>query len=77
MVAHHMSVISVQARLARYVCAPDPQTAEAALATVPGRRREALDEMRRMLALLRAADDGPAEPPAYAPDAGAARPARP
>ncbi|GIE53819.1 ATPase [Amorphoplanes nipponensis] len=69
-VAHHMSVISVQAGLARYVLRTDPQTAEAALGTVLAADGEALDEMRRMLALLRAADDGPAEPPAYAPAPG-------
>jgi len=60
-VAHHMSVIAVQAGLARYVLRADPGTAEAAIGTVLDTSAEALDEMRRMLALLRVgtgADDG-------------------
>ncbi|GIH92712.1 sensor histidine kinase [Planobispora siamensis] len=52
-VAHHMSVISVQAGLARYVFASDPGTARAALATVADTSHEALEEMRRLLAVLR------------------------
>ena len=52
-VAHHMSVISVQAGLARYVLESDPPTARTALGTVLGTTGEALDEMRRLLAVLR------------------------
>ncbi|GAA2863490.1 sensor histidine kinase [Streptosporangium fragile] len=52
-VAHHMSVISVQAGLARYVFGSDPGTARAALSTVADTSHEALEEMRRLLALLR------------------------
>ncbi|GAA3447834.1 ATPase [Planomonospora venezuelensis] len=52
-VAHHMSVISVQAGLARYVFSSDPGTARAALATVADTSHEALEEMRRLLAVLR------------------------
>jgi signal transduction histidine kinase len=52
-VAHHMSVIAVQAGLARYVLRTDPDTAGAAIDTVLATSTEALDEMRRMLALLR------------------------
>jgi signal transduction histidine kinase len=52
-VAHHMSVIAVQAGLARYVLRTDPATADAAMGTVLSTSSEALDEMRRMLALLR------------------------
>ncbi|MEV7006549.1 sensor histidine kinase [Streptosporangium sp. NPDC051022] len=52
-VAHHMSVISVQAGLARYVFASDPHTASCALATVADTSHEALEEMRRLLAVLR------------------------
>ena len=52
-VAHHMSVISVQAGLARYVLRSDPATADAALDAVLDTSTEALDEMRRMLGLLR------------------------
>lgn len=56
-VAHHMSVISVQTGLARFVFASDPDTARAALGTIAGTSGEALDELRRMLRLLR--DEGP------------------
>ncbi|GAA4942095.1 sensor histidine kinase [Actinoplanes utahensis] len=52
-VAHHMSVISVQAGLARYVLRSDPRTAGDALDAVLDTSTEALDEMRRMLGLLR------------------------
>ncbi|MGK5683194.1 sensor histidine kinase [Actinoplanes sp. URMC 104] len=65
-VAHHMSVVSVQAGLARYVLRADPATAETALSTVLTTSAEALDEMRRVLALLRAGegDDPAADDPA-------------
>ncbi|WP_260476425.1 sensor histidine kinase [Streptomyces sp. WAC 06783] len=52
-VAHHMSVISVQAGLAGYVFASDPDTARRALGTIAGTSGEALEEMRRLLAVLR------------------------
>jgi signal transduction histidine kinase len=52
-VAHHMSVIAIQAGLARYVLRSDPDTAHAAIGTVLETGTEALEEMRRMLALLR------------------------
>ncbi|GAA0710951.1 sensor histidine kinase [Dactylosporangium roseum] len=52
-IAHHMSVISIQAGLAKYVLTSDPSTANSALATVADTSREALAEMRRMLTLLR------------------------
>jgi signal transduction histidine kinase len=52
-VAHHMSVISVQAGLARYVFDTDSETARAALATIGATSSEALEEMRRLLTLLR------------------------
>jgi signal transduction histidine kinase len=54
-----MSVISVQAGLARYVLPTDPATAGAALDAIAGSSHEALEEMRRMLAVLRAADPDP------------------
>ncbi|MEV6043139.1 sensor histidine kinase [Streptomyces xanthochromogenes] len=56
-VAHHMSVISVQAGLAGFVFASDPATARAALSTISGTSAEALEELRRMLQVLREADD--------------------
>ncbi|MEU5684755.1 sensor histidine kinase [Streptomyces venezuelae] len=66
-VAHHMSVISVQAGLATFVFGSDPATARAALGTISGTSGEALEELRRMLRVLRAEDgehtgDEPAAP---------------
>ncbi|MEV4414793.1 histidine kinase [Catellatospora sp. NPDC049609] len=63
-VAHHMSVISVQAGLGRYVLTTDPQTAGGALTVIADTAHEALTEMRRLLAVLRvAADDADAQAP--------------
>ncbi|MFJ8793494.1 sensor histidine kinase [Streptomyces sp. NPDC102462] len=62
-VAHHMSVISVQTGLARFVFDTDHNTARTALETIDATGKEALEELRRMLMVLRAADDGaPAAP---------------
>ncbi|NGO15568.1 sensor histidine kinase [Streptomyces sp. HC44] len=62
-VAHHMSVISVQTGLARFVFDTDRDTARTALETIDATGKEALEELRRMLMVLRAADDGaPAAP---------------
>jgi signal transduction histidine kinase len=66
-VAHHMSVVSVQAGLARYVLQSDPGTAGSALDTVLGTTGEALDEMRRLLAVLRT---GPDDSEPYDPTPG-------
>ncbi|KUJ69014.1 histidine kinase [Streptomyces albus subsp. albus] len=52
-VAHHMAVISVQANLAGYVFTSDPATARTALSTIAGTSSDALEEMRRLLMLLR------------------------
>ncbi|WP_211222522.1 sensor histidine kinase [Actinokineospora enzanensis] len=52
-VAHHMSVISLQAGLARYVLDTDPPTARTALDTVGDSSRAALTDMRRLLDVLR------------------------
>ncbi|MFF1451950.1 sensor histidine kinase [Streptomyces sp. NPDC058274] len=72
-VAHHMSVISVQAGLARFVFDSDPPTARSALGTITGTSAEALDELRRMLQVLREEDlDDPGAAPA-APMPGLAR----
>ncbi|MEU0939730.1 sensor histidine kinase [Embleya sp. NPDC005971] len=52
-VAHHMSVITVQVGLASYVFDSDPRAARAALDVIGEVGRDALDEMRRLLSLLR------------------------
>jgi signal transduction histidine kinase len=56
-VAHHMSVIAVQTGLAGYVFDDDPQTARTAVDTIAATSREALQDMRRLLMLLRTEDD--------------------
>nr|WSZ19536.1 sensor histidine kinase [Streptomyces canus] len=62
-VAHHISVISVQTGLARFVFDTDRQTTRTALDTIEATGQEALEELRRMLMVLRASDDGaPAGP---------------
>jgi signal transduction histidine kinase len=61
-VAHHMSVISIQAGLARYVLESDPPTARTALETTLQASGEALDEIRRLLALLRIEPETGGEP---------------
>ncbi|MEU3464988.1 sensor histidine kinase [Streptomyces sp. NPDC006733] len=63
-VAHHLSVIAVQAGLAGFVFDSDRDTARTALATISGTSTEALDELRRMLQVLRAGDEdsAPATP---------------
>jgi signal transduction histidine kinase len=58
-VAHHLSVISVQAGLAEYVFDADPPTARTAVDTISGVSREALHELRRLLVLLRVDSDAP------------------
>ncbi|MFF5808509.1 sensor histidine kinase [Streptomyces sp. NPDC012746] len=57
-VAHHMSVINVQAGMAGYVFPSAPEKARAALGTISETSREALRELRRILTLLRSAADG-------------------
>ncbi|MEV5978211.1 sensor histidine kinase [Streptomyces sp. NPDC052114] len=72
-VAHHMSVISVQAGLATFVFGTDPATARSALGTIAGTSGEALEELRRMLRVLRAEDGGPEGEAPAAPMPGLAR----
>ncbi len=55
-VAHHMSVISLQAGVAEYVLDTDLPTARTAIATVSGASREALLDLRRLLDVLRVDD---------------------
>ncbi|WP_254402451.1 sensor histidine kinase [Streptomyces sp. AC555_RSS877] len=52
-IAHHVSAISVQTGLAGYVFTSDPRTAREALGTISGSAHEAMEEMRRMLVVLR------------------------
>jgi signal transduction histidine kinase len=67
-VAHHMAVISVQAGLARFVLDSDVTTARGALASIENTSGEALEELRRMLRVLREHDLGGAEPAAPMPN---------
>ncbi|WP_037357139.1 sensor histidine kinase [Amycolatopsis orientalis] len=68
-VSHHLSVISVQANLARYVFESAPGTARGALDTITGTTTEALDELRRLLSVLRPPHHEPGE---YRPQPGLA-----
>jgi len=56
-VAHGLSVIVVQADGARYAAVADPEVATATLETIAATGRESLDEMRRLLGLLRAGEE--------------------
>jgi signal transduction histidine kinase len=56
-VAHHVSVMVVQADGARYAMRADPDRAETALAAISGTGRQALTEMRRLLGVLRSAGE--------------------
>jgi signal transduction histidine kinase len=57
-VAHHVSVMVVQAAAARRVAERDPAAAQEALSAVENAGRMALAEMRRMLEVLRAEEGG-------------------
>ncbi|MGK5739683.1 sensor histidine kinase [Micromonospora sp. URMC 103] len=65
-VAHHVSVMGVQASAARRVFEKDPAKARTALTAIEETARTAVDELRRMLGVLRAGegDPGRVEPPA-------------
>lgn len=56
-VAHHVSVIGIQAGAARKVLDRDPPAATAALRTVEESSRTAVGEMRQLLGVLRAEDE--------------------
>ncbi|MEU6797459.1 histidine kinase [Nonomuraea wenchangensis] len=69
-VAHHMSVIAVQAGSGRYLALSDPAAGRAALEVIFETSHEALAEMRRILSILRmetAGEDDEAELYAAAP----------
>ena len=55
--AHHLSVIAVQAGLARFVLESDPKTADQALRTISEVGSEGLAELRRLISLLRPDED--------------------
>ncbi|MFI9206430.1 sensor histidine kinase [Streptomyces sp. NPDC053048] len=57
-VAHHLSVLSVQSGLARYVFDSDPGTARGALETINTTARQTLEDMRGLLQVLRITPDG-------------------
>ena len=58
-VAHSMSVIAVQAGYGQYVIDASPGRARDALGAIQATSRDALEEMRRMLGVLRQQDAGP------------------
>ncbi|HEX5994048.1 MAG TPA: histidine kinase [Jiangellales bacterium] len=62
-VAHNLSVIVVQADGGRYAARRDPGSAVSALETISTTGRRALAEMRRLLGILRSADDQPGGDP--------------
>ncbi|MEU1620701.1 sensor histidine kinase [Streptomyces sp. NPDC005722] len=66
-VAHNVSVMVVQADGAAYVLDASPEQAKQALETISTTGRQALTEMRRLLGVLRAGDDGGGE---YVPQPG-------
>ena len=74
-VAHHISSIGVQAGGARRVMDTDPDAAKSALSVIENSSRTAVNEMRQLLGMLRAADpDLDLEAPAVKqPQAGADR----
>jgi signal transduction histidine kinase len=59
-VAHSLSVIAVQSGVGRHVIDNQPEEAKKALAAVEVTSRSALDELRRMLGVLRRDDQQPA-----------------
>ena len=62
-VAHHLSMIAVQAETAPYRLADVPDGARAEFAAIAGSAREALTDMRRLLGVLRSESAGPQTAP--------------
>jgi len=56
-VAHHVSVMGVQAGAARRVLRRDPDLATDALGTIEDSGRKAVDELRRLVGFLRSSDE--------------------
>ena len=69
-IAHNVSVMVVQADGASYALATDPGRAKEALAAISATGRQALAEMRRMLGVLRREEEGPGEARAPQPGIG-------
>ena len=65
-VAHHVSVMGIQASAGRRVLDQDPGKARTALAAVEDSARTAVDELRRMLGALRDTGGAGDRPPAAA-----------
>ena len=55
-VAHHVSAIAVQAQAAQYVAESDPGAAAEALKSIATIANDSIDEMRRMVGVLRSED---------------------
>jgi signal transduction histidine kinase len=72
-VAHHISVVVIQAQGAQRMADKDPARAKSAMADVERTGRTALGEMRHLLGLLRSGEPGAATPDnAYVPPLGLA-----
>ncbi len=71
-VAHHVSVIGIQAAAARRVLRRDPDAAEQALRSVETSSRDAVNQMRGLLGTLRADDTDPGGATSRAPEPGLA-----
>jgi signal transduction histidine kinase len=75
-VAHHISVAVIQSQAAQRVADSDPARAKTAMADVERTSRTALEEMRRLLGVLRAGEPGgtaaPVPDAAYVPALGLA-----
>jgi signal transduction histidine kinase len=56
-VAHYVSAIAVQAQAAQYVARNDPDAARHAMAEVEATANRAIDEMQKMVGVLRTSDD--------------------
>jgi signal transduction histidine kinase len=72
-IAHHVSVIVIQAQGAQRVAGREPDRAVRAMADVESTARTALEEMRRMLGLLRPPGDADSERETTAGGLGVAR----
>ena len=73
-VAHSMSVIAVQAGYGQYVIDDNPADAREALGAIQATSRDALEEMRRMLGVLRQQDTFPGPARAAPPPEGSPPP---